>query len=213
MMATGLSALWGWGLMWFTPTFIERTYHLGSGAGGQILSPYHLFGGVGASLLTAWLMTRPGFKYPRWILRLLGVVTALATIPSFLVFYTHSMVMMKFMLWLFVPAIYFYLGPAFAMVQNFAPPKMRAMYIAISLLVANVFNLIIAPQCISWLSDWFSHGHPDAASLRLALLIWAPTGFWTALHYWLAERHALEDMERAIGLETLVNTRIEPVKA
>ena len=30
LMGSGVSALWGWGLMWFTPTFIQRTYSFSS---------------------------------------------------------------------------------------------------------------------------------------------------------------------------------------
>ncbi len=196
MMASGLSALWGWGLMWFTPAYIERMYLLGDGGGGGVLSPIHLIGGVGASLFTAWLVAQPFFADPRRILRLLACVTALATVPSFFAYYTHSLEMMRLMLWLYVPAIYFYLGPSFAMVQNAAPPKMRAMFVAISLLIANVFNLIVAPQFVGWLSDYFSGGKVNAESLRLALLILAPSGFWAAFHYWRAERHVVADSKR-----------------
>jgi hypothetical protein len=101
------------------------------------------------------------------------------------------------MWWLFIPAIYFYIGPAFALAQNFAPSNMRAMFIAISLLIANVFNLIVAPQAVGWMSDYFAGGgEPSAASLRMALLVLAPTGLWAAFHYIWAERYALADQAR-----------------
>lgn len=200
MMGSGVSALWGWGLMWFTPAFIERSYGLPVGGGGGVLAPIHLIGGIGASLLTAWLFAQPSYTNPRKVLRVLGVVTALATIPSFIAYYTHSLETARLMWWIFIPAIYFYIGPAFALGQNFAPPKMRAMFIAVSLLVANVFNLIVAPQAVGWMSDYFAGGgEPTAASLRMALLVLAPTGFWAAWHYWRAEALAIEDQKRAVG--------------
>ena len=37
MVASALTALWGWGLMWFTPTFLARVYHLSP---GEKLSAY-----------------------------------------------------------------------------------------------------------------------------------------------------------------------------
>lgn len=200
MMGSGVSALWGWGLMWFTPAFIERTYGLEVGSGGQTLAPIHLIGGIGASLLTAWVFARPAYKDPRKIMRVLGVVTALATLPSFLAYYTHSLDTAQWMWWLFIPAIYFYIGPAMALAQNFAPSNMRAMFIAISLLIANVFNLIVAPQAVGWMSDYFAgDGEPTAASLRLALLVLAPTGLWAAFHYIWAERYALADQAKVTG--------------
>lgn len=197
---SGVSALWGWGLMWFTPTFIQRTYGLDVGAAGAVVGPIHLVMGIAASLLTAWLLSRPSFVDPRRIVWLLGGVTAVATVPSIIAYYTHSLPVATLMWWLFIPAIYFYIGPAFALGQNLSPPKMRAMFSAVALLIANVFNLIVAPQGVGMLSDWFAGpAGADAASLRFALLILAPTGFWAALHYFLAAKHIIADQKRAIG--------------
>ena len=200
MMGGGLSALWGWGLMWFTPTFFQRAYHMDVGQAGALLGPIHLLAGSAASLATAWLLSHRAFTDPRRVLALLAGVTAAATVPSFFVYWTHSLVLARIMLWLFIPAIYFYLGPAMAMVQNLAPPKMRAMFIAISLLLANVLNLIVAPQGVGWLSDAFGGPHgPSAESLRVALLILAPTGFWAAWHYWAARRNVVAEQKAAVG--------------
>ena len=40
-----------------------------------------------------------------------------------------------------------------ALLLNFLPPTMRAQGMAISLLTANVANLIIAPTLVGWVSD------------------------------------------------------------
>ena len=200
IMGSGVSALWGWGLMWFTPTFIQRTYGVNEGVAGGIVGPIHLVMGIGASLLTAWLLSRPSFTDPRRIVYLLAAVTGLATIPSIIAYYTHSLPLATAMWWIFIPAIYFYIGPAFALGQNLAPPKMRAMFTAIALLVANVFNLIVAPQAVGLMSDYFAGpGGADAASLRTALLVLAPTGFWATYHYWTAAKTIVEDQKRAVG--------------
>lgn len=200
IMGGGVSALWGWGLMWFTPTFLQRTYGLDVGAAGAVVGPIHLVAGIAASLFTAWLLSRPAFVDPRRIVWLLGSVTAISTVPSILAYWTNSLSMATLMFWAFIPAIYFYIGPAMALVQNLAPPKMRAMAIAVSLVAANVLNLIVAPQVVGWLSDYFAGpAGPDAASLRTALLFLAPTGFWAAWHYWAASRTIIEDQKIAVG--------------
>jgi predicted MFS family arabinose efflux permease len=197
---SGLSAFWGWGLMWFTPLFLQRTYGLNEGEAGSLLGLIYLVGGIGASLLTAYVVARPAYTDPRKIARLLAVVTALATVPSFLAYYTQELWIAKLMWWLFIPAIYFYIGPAFALCQNLAAPKMRAMAVAIALVIANVLNLIIAPAIVGGLSDMFdAAGGGNAESLRLAQLILAPTGLWAAWHYWRAEKYIVEDQKRAIG--------------
>ncbi|MBA4307091.1 MAG: MFS transporter [Sphingopyxis sp.] len=200
MTGSGLSAFWGWGLMWFTPLFLQRTYGMDEGAAGSLLGEIYLVGGIGASLITAYVVARPSYTDPRKISRLLAVVTAAATLPSFLAYYTHDLAFAKFMWWLFIPAIYFYIGPAMALCQNLAAPKMRAMAIAISLLVANVLNLIVAPWIVGSLSDFFAGpAGADADSLRMAQLILAPTGLWAAWHYWRAEKYIVEDQKRACG--------------
>jgi len=200
IMGSGVSAFWGWGLMWFTPLFLQRTYHMDESAAGGLLGQIYLWGGIGASLVTAYIVGRPSFTDPRKISRLLAVVTALATIPSFIAYWTRDLFVAHAMLWIFIPAIYFYIGPAFALTQNLAQPKMRAMAVAIGLLIANLFNLIIAPTLVGTLSDFFAAPHAaDAESLRLAQMILAPTGLWAAWHYWRAEKYIVEDQRRAVG--------------
>jgi len=104
------------------------------------------------------------------------------------------------MFWIFIPAIYFYIGPCFGLLNNLAPCCMRNMFIAVSLLVANVLNWIVAPSMVGALSDWYAGPHAsDAASLRFAMLVLAPSGFWAAYHLWLASRTIIEDQKRAIG--------------
>ena len=200
MMTTGVCSLWGWGLIWWTPTFLIRTYGLDVGQAGAVTGPIHLIGGILATLGTAWLLSQRRMTDPRRVLWILVAGVGLTTIPSFLAFYTHTLWFAKCMFWIFIPAIYFYIGPCMGLLQNLAPQKMRSMFIAWSLLVGNVFNLIVAPQLIGSLSDWFAGGHgADAASLRLALLALAPTGFWATWHAYRAMHTVIEDQKRAIG--------------
>jgi MFS family permease len=200
VMGGGLCALWGWGLIYWTPTFLQRAYALDVGQAGAVTGNIHLWGGSAATLGTAWLLSRPVMADPRRVMWLLAGGIGLATIPSILAYYTHSLQVAELMFCCFIPAIYFYIGPCFGLLNNLAPCHMRNMFIAISLLVANIFNLVIAPQGVGMLSDWFAAGHgSDAASLRAALLVLAPTGFWAALHLYLAARTIEADQVRAVG--------------
>jgi predicted MFS family arabinose efflux permease len=200
LMTTGVCSLWGWGLIWWTPTFLMRTYALNVGEAGAVTGPIHLVGGILASLGTAWLMSLPQMRDPRRVLWVLVAGVGFTTIPSFLAYWTHTLWFAKCMFWMFIPAIYFYIGPCMGLLQNLAPQNMRSMFIAWSLLVGNVFNLIVAPQAIGMMSDWFGGEHgADAASLRMALLILAPTGFWATWHAYRATKTVIVDMQRAAG--------------
>jgi len=200
VMGGGVCALWGWGLIYWTPTFLQRAYNLDVGQAGAVTGNIHLVGGSLATVGTAWLLSRPSMADPRRVVWLLAAGIGLTTIPSIIAYWTHSLWLCKLMFCIFIPAIYFYIGPCFGLLNNLAPCHMRNMFIAVSLLVANVFNLIVAPWVVGALSDWFAGAHAtDAASLRLALLCLAPTGFWAAYHLYVASRTIIEDQKRAIG--------------
>jgi len=194
ILAQSLCALWGWGLMWWTPAFLMRSYSLNVAQAGDILGPIHLLGGSAAMVGSTWLLSRPWLSDERLIMRLLGLNIALATVATAIIYSSHSLALTKALFWVYIPSIYVYLGPGFGILNNLAQPKMRAMYCATLLFVANVCNLVIAPQMVGLLSDWFAPHHvPDAESLRLAMLCLVPTGFWAACHYWLSARDLLED--------------------
>jgi MFS family permease len=200
IMGSGVCSLWGWGLIWWTPTFLMRTYGLDVGEAGAVTGHIHLIGGVVASVGTAWLLSRPFMTDPRRVCWVLAAGIGLATIPSFFAYWTHSLPVAKVMFWLFIPAIYFYIGPCMALVQNLAACHMRSVFAAWSGLCGNVFNLIIAPQVVGYLSDWYAGGHAtDAASLRFGLLWLAPTGFWAAYHLYRTGRTVIEDQKTAAG--------------
>ncbi len=200
VMGGGVCALWGWGLMYWTPTFLQRAYGLDVGQAGAVTGYAHLVGGSLATIGTAWVLSRPAMADPRRVVWLLAGGIALATLPSMAAYWTHSLGTAKLMFWIFIPAIYFYIGPCFGLLNNLAPCHMRNMFIAICLLVANIFNLIVAPWFVGFLSDEFAGAHAtDGESLRLALLVLAPTGFWAAWHLWMASRTIVQDQKRAIG--------------
>jgi MFS family permease len=198
IMGSGVCSLWGWGLIWWTPTFLMRTYGLNVGEAGAVTGHIHLVGGVLASVGTAWLFSRRFMLNSQRVCWVLTAGVALATVPSFIAYWTHSLGLAKIMFWLFIPAIYFYIGPCMALVQNTAACHMRSVFAAWSGLCGNVFNLIVAPQLVGFLSDWYAGGHAtDAASLRFGLLVLAPTGFWAAYHLYLTGRTILQDQEIA----------------
>lgn len=200
IMGSGVCSLWGWGLVWWTPTFLLRTYGLNVAQAGALTGHIHLVGGLLATASAAWFMSRPNMLDARRVLWMLGLVIGCATVPSLIAYWTHSLWVARLMFWAYIPAIYFFIGPCMALVLNLAPPHMRSTFTAWSVLVGNVFNLIVAPQFVGILSDWFGGAHgSDAASLRLALLVLAPTGFWAAWHFFAAARTVAPDMQRAVG--------------
>jgi predicted MFS family arabinose efflux permease len=193
-----VATLWSWGLMWWTPAFLQRSHHFTVGQAGGLLGRMHLIAGTAGTLWAGWMMNRPTAADPRRVSRLLGAVMALATVPSMLAYWVDSDAAMTALLWIFVPFVYFYIGPILGLLQNVIPASLRATACAILLFTANVANLVIAPQVIGWLSDWFgAYFGAGEESLRWALLLLAPTGFWAAWHLWVSGTSIRQDVAGA----------------
>jgi MFS family permease len=198
MIGTAVCALWGWGLMFWTPAFLQRTYHMTVGQASDVTQNMHLWGGGIATVATGVLMARSSMVDARRIVWVLAGGIGIATIASGVVYYTRDLALAKAMLWIFIPSIYFYIGPGFGLLNNLAPCRMRAMFCAMVLFLANLGNLVIAPPLIGTLSDYFAPNHiSNADSLRLAMLCLVPTGLWASAHLYLAARDILKDQERA----------------
>jgi len=193
-----VATLWSWGLMWWTPTFLQRSYHMTVGEAGALLGRMHLIGGTVGTLIAAWLMSHRAAADPRYVARLLACSTLLTTIPSIVLYLSVSEQTATVLLWLFVPGVYFYIGPVLGLLQNLVPPDMRATTCSILLLTANIANLVVAPQVIGWLSDWFAASFAAGSeSLRWALIMLAPTGIWAAWHMW-ASAVAMEQNDSSL---------------
>jgi len=192
---------WGWGLVWWTPAFLTRSHGIDLTQSGRQLGLMHGIGGVLATFVTAWFMKRMASDEPKRQPNFVALTTLIPTIPSIVAYSVSSSHDAMVALWLFVPAIYIYIGPTFALVQNLVPSNMRAQVCAWFLFCVNISNLLIAPLLIGGLSDVLkplvAHGNE---SLRYVLIGSAFTGFWAAWHYWIAGRTLRGDLERAGSL-------------
>jgi MFS family permease len=198
ILGGSVATLWSWGLMWWTPAFLQRSHHMTVGEAGQLLGWMHLIAGTLGTLLAAGLMGLRSAADPRYVTRLLTWVTALTTVPSIILYWVLSEKAATVLLWIFVPSVYFYIGPILGLLQNVIPANMRASACAILLFIANFANLVLAPQIIGWLSDWFAASFgAGTESLRWALLLLAPTGFWAAWHLWTSGATIRADQARA----------------
>jgi MFS family permease len=195
-----VATLWSWGLMWWTTAFLQRSHHLSVAEAGSLLGKMHLIAGTGGTLCASYLVGRRVAGDPRYVTRLLAWVVGLSTLPSIWLYWVDSLEVAIVLLWIFVPAVYFYIGPILGLLQNVVPANMRAITCAVLLFLANFGNLFIAPQLIGILSDWIRGSFAVGdESLRWALLLLAPTGFWAAWHLWRAGETIRADEGRVIG--------------
>src|SRR6202522_1187813 len=60
----GLCALWGWGLIFWTTTYLQRAYGLNVSQAADVTGNIHLIGGAAASIGTAYLLSRARLADP-----------------------------------------------------------------------------------------------------------------------------------------------------
>lgn len=195
-----IATLWGWDLIWWTPAFLMRAHAMTAGEAGAARGPMHLVAGTMATIATGALVGPRLAADPRRVVLLMAGVLALATRPSVLIYCTTLLRLAIALLWVVVPAIYFFIGPTLGLLANVVPATMRAQSVAVLLFTANVANLIVAPQAIGLLSD---HLAPlfggNSESLRWSLVALAPVGFWAAYHYWASAPTLREEQLQVSG--------------
>src|SRR5256886_2093720 len=81
LLGGSVATFWSWGLMWWTPTFLQRSHHMTVGEAGQLLGPMHLIAGTAGTLLPARLVGGPPAPGPPSRTPPLGWGPAPATAP------------------------------------------------------------------------------------------------------------------------------------
>ena len=70
----------------------------------KLSGPIHLIGGGLATLLTGWWMSQPSMRDPRSIVRLMGWGVLVATVVSFVIYWTRDLQLATYLFWIFIPA-------------------------------------------------------------------------------------------------------------
>jgi MFS family permease len=193
-----VATYWGWGLLWWTPAFLARSFRMTTGEAGTTLGTITGIAGAVGIVVGGLLIHRLARTDSRWQVWPVAIAMLFGTCASIWAYSTNSRITTMLMLWIFVPVAYLYLAPILSLTQSLVPPRMRGLCCAIMLFGANVANLALAPQIIGILSDQFrGHFNAGAESLRWALLLTTLTGFWATYHFWAAARNIRHDLERA----------------
>ena len=92
----------------------------------------------------------------------------------------------------------FYYGPNFALIQQLASDRTRAIAVAIYLLVSGLFGLGLGPLFLGSASDFLTNGDPslEAYGIRGAVVVMSLFNIWTAFHFWMARRQVQKDHQK-----------------
>jgi len=165
--AASSSSLCGYGLATWTPSVLERSFHLGLIERGQFMASVVFIGGCAGVFAGGWLADRLGHRDRGWYARL-PAIAWLITAPTF------AAGLMAPSLWLAWPLLLIpnalnilWLGPVITAVQHLVPRPMRSTASASFLLINNLIGLGVGPYLIGAISDALKHSY-GAESLRYA---------------------------------------------
>jgi MFS family permease len=173
--ASSCSSLAGYGLAVWTPSILERSFHMALIERGQYLASLFLLGGTAGVLLGGWLADRLGTADRRWYARL-PAIAWLITAPLFVAGLLASNPTLAWPLLLIPNALnILWLGPVTTAVQHLVPRPMRATASASFLLINNLIGLGVGPLLIGTISVMLKKSYGIEA-LRYAAV--ASTAFY-----------------------------------
>lgn len=179
-VATALTALSGYGLGAWGPSFLIRVHGLTLVEAGLLLGIAGTFSGLFGAIIGGFLCDRLSKKDTRWQLWLPSI-GALVSVPLqgafllwpeqsyWLIGDLHVPVAIVFMLFGGMFAS-FWIGPTYAAVQNLAPANKRTQASAMLLLMLNLIGMGLGPLFVGILSDVLIPQFDDY-SLRYALVV------------------------------------------
>ncbi|MFL6829036.1 MAG: spinster family MFS transporter [Sphingomicrobium sp.] len=165
--AASCSSLAGYGLALWTPSVLERSFHLELIARGQFLASLFLVGGTVGVFAGGWLADRLGPADRSWYARL-PMIAWLITAPTFVAGLLAPDLRLAWPLLLIPNALnILWLGPVTTAVQHLVPQRMRSTASASFLLINNLIGLGVGPTLIGALSELFK-ARFGAEALRYA---------------------------------------------
>ncbi|MEO7864405.1 MAG: MFS transporter [Sphingomicrobium sp.] len=153
--AAGSSSLCGYGLATWTPSVLERSFHMGLVERGEFLASVVLLGGCTGVFAGGWFADRLGAMDRGWYAKL-PTIAWLITAPMFVAGLMSPSPWMAWPLLLIPNALnILWLGPVTTAVQHLVPQPMRATASATFLLINNLIGLGVGPLLIGRLSEAF----------------------------------------------------------
>ncbi|WP_255325574.1 MULTISPECIES: spinster family MFS transporter [Sphingobium] len=174
-LGAACSSLCGYGVAFWLPSLLMRSFGLDLMGAGQFLGALLLIGGVAGVLLGGWLGDRLGGRDKAayaWV----PAVSYIVGMPLFVIGVLSNSVTFAFCLFLIPQAlVYVWLGPVLTAVQNLVPSHMRASASATFLLINNLVGLGLGSWSVGALSDALT---PQFGGEALRYAIVAALGFY-----------------------------------
>lgn len=182
----------GYGLIFWLPSFFQRSFGLAPADVGWFYGSIVLVGGIAGTWLGGWLGDRLGPDRPG-AYALIPAVCFLLTAPAFALGLFAPRLWLAWLLFAFGQMLALaWLGPVIAAVQHIVRPVLRATASASFLFINNLIGIAFGIYFLGWLSDRMKAAHGEA-SLQYSILYGLVFYLLSAGLYLLAARRLRRD--------------------
>jgi predicted MFS family arabinose efflux permease len=161
--AAGTGSLISYGLAFWIPSFLARSFHLELVDRSLIFGAIQLVGGVAGVWLGGLVGDRVKRARPS-AYALVPMVTYALCLPAFLLAFSSHSIVIAALLFLIPTALSLaWLGPVIGAITGLVPPHMRATASAMFLFINNLIGLGLGTLVIGMISDSLTHRFGDEA--------------------------------------------------
>ncbi len=193
-LGASFSAMMGYGVFFWLPSFLVRSYNLTLLNASLFYGAVLLFGGLAGIWAGGWLGDRFGHSNRSNFARI-PAFAFICTVPFYVLAMLSPTLTLTFFVLLVPTALGLaWLGPVISAIQHLVRPDMRATASAIFLFIVNLIGIGLGTYAIGALSDVLTVQFGEE-SLRYSIL--AGTGFYiiAAGLFFLAARSLENDWE------------------
>ena len=182
----------GYGLIFWLPSFFDRTFDLSAGEIGMFYGSIVLVGGVAGTWLGGWVGDRLGPERPA-VYALIPAVCFLITAPCFgLGLFATSLPLAWLLFTLGQMTALAWLGPVISAIQHIVPPNVRATTSASFLFINNLIGIAFGIYFLGWLSEEMKAAHGED-SLQYSILYGLGFYLLSAAVYFIAAKRLKRD--------------------
>lgn len=195
-----IAGFFGYGISIWLPAFFIRSHHMDTGELGTWLAlTYGVVGAIGTYAGGA-VSSRLAPNREERQFKVLSIIVGVIAIVSVFTYLTPNKYLAIALMSFSALSLTSVLGPTYGAIQSLVPVDMRAMAVAILLLLYNLIGMGLGPLVAGIFSDLL-RGYFQEESLRYSLVIFAPGYVWMAVHLWRASRTVERDLQIAIENE------------
>jgi predicted MFS family arabinose efflux permease len=193
------SALCGYGVNMWMPTFLERVHLLQPADYRLMLGVMVGIGGGLGAMLGGIITAKAAARDPRAFLTLPALTMVIFAAALALAVWTSSLTVVYAAIFIAYFTQFYLMGPFFAVVQRLAPLRGRAVATAFFFFILATIGIGIGPVYIGVVNDILSSTFGQAEGLRLALLTLPLISLVSAAIAFFGRNAVRRDADRIVG--------------